>query len=118
MFCYETNFSVIEGDEIPIVGDRKQMPEDFLIHGYVWSQGYFPNDFFENAMTQDDGCSIEEPSVRVSRMHRCLWLARQLCEYFEYSRKGFALTALAQGHEKATPYNPFDLEDNSSGEDA
>lgn len=37
MLCDEMDFSVIEGDKIAIVGDRKQMTEDFLIHGYVWS---------------------------------------------------------------------------------
>ena len=77
MLCNDTDFSVIEGNKMPIVGDTKQLPEDFLVHGYIWSRGYFPNNFFENAMT-DDGCSVEEPSMDKSRAYRCLWLARQL----------------------------------------
>ena len=60
MLCDEMDFSVIEGDKIAIVGDRKQMTEDFLIHGYVWSQGYLRNDL-ENAIMQDYEFSTEEP---------------------------------------------------------
>lgn len=55
-----------------------QMPEDFLVHGYVWSQAYFPSDFFRNTMAPDKFLSIEEPSMRLSRVYRCLWLAREI----------------------------------------
>ena len=74
--CSDIDFGVVEYEEFPIMGDRKHMPEDFLIRGYVWSQGYFPDNFFEDA--EDDGHSIEVLSMRASRMHRCLWLGRQL----------------------------------------
>ncbi|OJJ81544.1 uncharacterized protein ASPGLDRAFT_27926 [Aspergillus glaucus CBS 516.65] len=71
MICSDTDFSVIECDEFPVADDRKNMPEDFLIRGQVWSQRYFPVDFFKDAMTEDDGRSIEVPSFRASRMYRC-----------------------------------------------
>lgn len=79
MLCDEMDFSAIESDKISIVGDRKQMPEDFLIHGYVWSQGYFPNNF-ENAITQDEEISTEGSSMGVSRVYLCLWLACHFCK--------------------------------------
>lgn len=80
MIRSDTDFSVIECDEFPVAENRKNMPEDFLIRGQVWSQRYFPVDFFKDAMTEDDGRSIEVPSFRASRMYRCLWLGRKLAK--------------------------------------
>ena len=78
MICSDTQFSAVECDEFPVAEGRKNMPEDFLIHGQIWSQHYFPVDYFKDAMAEDDGRSIEVPSLRASRMYRCLWLGRKL----------------------------------------
>lgn len=78
MACSDIDFSVIECDEFPIVGDRRHMPEDFFIHGYDWSQNYFPENFFKDAMTEDNGHLIEVPSMRASRIHWCLWMGHQI----------------------------------------
>ena len=78
MICSDTQFSAIECDEFPVAEGRKNMPEDFLIRGQIWSQHYFPVDYFKDAMAEDDGRSIEVPSLRASRMYRCLWLGRKL----------------------------------------
>ena len=80
MIHSDIDFGVIEGDEFPITQDRKNMPEDFLICGQVWSRCYFPVNFFKDAMTEDDGRSIEVPPLRASRTHRCLWLGHQLAK--------------------------------------
>lgn len=74
----DIDFGVIEYDEFPVTEDRKNIPEDFLIRGQVWSQYYFPANFFKDAMTEYDGRSIEVPSLSGSRIHRCWWLGRQL----------------------------------------
>ena len=74
MIHSSTDFPRMEGDELPIPEDRKQLPEDFLIRGQIWSQRYFPADFFEKSLPDDDGRSIEVPSLALSRMYRCLWL--------------------------------------------
>ena len=78
MICNDTDLSVINCDEFPVVGNRKNMPEDFLIRGQIWSQHYFPVDYFKDAMAEDDGRSIEVPSLRASRMYWCLWLGCKL----------------------------------------
>ena len=78
MICSDTEFSVIECDEFPVAEGERSMPEDFLICGQIWSQYYFPVDYFKDAMAEDDGRSIEVPSLRASRMYRCLWLGRKL----------------------------------------
>ena len=44
MIYSDTEFCVIECDEFPVAEDRKNMPENFLIRGQVWSQRYFPVD--------------------------------------------------------------------------
>lgn len=76
----DTDSYVIEREEMPALDDRKQMPEDFLMHGQLWSQHYYPADFFEKAPTEDDGRSIEMPSLGVSRVYRCLWLGVRIAK--------------------------------------
>ena len=64
MIRSDTDFSVIECDEFPAAEDRKCMPEGFLTCDQVWSQHYFSLDFFNDAMTKDDGRLIGVPSLR------------------------------------------------------
>ena len=80
MIRYDTDLSVINCDEFPVVGNRKNMPEDFLIRGQVWSQRYFAVNFFKDAILEDDGRLIEVPSLRTSRIYRCLWLGGKLAK--------------------------------------
>ncbi|BCR83540.1 uncharacterized protein ACHE_10942S [Aspergillus chevalieri] len=80
MIWSNIDFRVMERDEIPIVEDRKCFPEDFLFRGQVWSQRYFSADYFEGALAEDDGRSVEVLSLTVARMYRCLWLGVQLAK--------------------------------------
>ena len=80
MIRNDIDLGVIECDEFPVAGERKNKPEDFLIHGQVWSRCYFPVNFFKDAMTEDDGRSIEVPSLRASRTYWCLWLGCQFAK--------------------------------------
>jgi hypothetical protein len=74
----DTDSRIFEGPHFPTVEERKQLPEDFLIRGQLWSQLYFPPNFFENSLIEDEGRFIELPSLNVSRMYRCLWLGVQI----------------------------------------
>ncbi|ODM21095.1 hypothetical protein SI65_04148 [Aspergillus cristatus] len=81
MIWSNMDFRVMERDEIPVAEDRKCFPEDFLFRGQVWSQQYFSADYFEGALAEDDGRSIEVLSLTVARMYRCLWLGVQLAKF-------------------------------------
>ncbi|CAG8897865.1 unnamed protein product [Penicillium nalgiovense] len=81
LFSYNTVFSRIQDEKFPI-GEYEtapQLPEDFLIRGQVWSQFYYPNNFFKD--TSGYGISIDEmDSEEVVRRHRCLWLGVQIAK--------------------------------------
>lgn len=71
--------SMIEDDGFPFgnYGKTPQLPEDFLIRGQVWSQLYYPDNFFEDVSGY--GQPVDEiGSEEVVRKHRCLWLGVQL----------------------------------------
>jgi len=78
MLRSNTDLRVLERTEFPVADDRKCFPEDFLLRGQVWSQGYFPADHFKGAWAEDEGRTIEVPSLSMARMYRCLWLGVRL----------------------------------------
>lgn len=66
----------IEDDGFPSDdGVTRQLPEDFLIRGQLWSQLYFPDEFFDGA---PEGIDIEQPFAVISRKQRCLWIGVQI----------------------------------------
>ncbi|KAJ5182848.1 DNA/RNA-binding domain E.t1.c1-type [Penicillium capsulatum] len=74
------DMTTIEDSAFPLIQDAasNQLPEDFVIRGQAWSQLYYPPDFFEGALSEDDRPIIEEPSITIPRKHRCLWLGVRL----------------------------------------
>lgn len=76
------DISKIESESFPRVSDTipPQLFEDYLIRGQVWSQLYYPEDFFDDASTEDELPSIKEPSVVMSRRYRCLWLGFRIAK--------------------------------------
>ena len=84
----ETDLQPVESDDFPIVEEKKHIPEDFLIRGQLWSQRYYPDKFFEEAPTEDDGRSIEYPSLSITRTYRCLWLGVRLAKVCLFFKKG------------------------------
>ena len=72
----DTIIPKIENDSFPLLDDvtTQQLPEDFLIRGQAWSQLYYPENFFEDAPSEDERPIIEQPSTVIPRIHRCLWL--------------------------------------------
>lgn len=81
LFSHNTAFSRIQDEKFPI-GEYEtapQLPEDFLIRGQVWSQFYYPDNFFKDISGY--GVSIDEmDSEEVVRRHRCLWLGVQIAK--------------------------------------
>ena len=76
----KTDLQLVESDDFPIIEMKKHMPEDFLIRGQLWGQKYYPRGFFDNAPTEDDGRSIESPSLNITRTYRCLWLGAKIAK--------------------------------------
>ena len=70
----------IEAKEFPLQqsGTGRQLPEDFLIRGLVWSPYYFPTDFFDGQVVDEDERTLELPSHAAPRAERCLWLGHKL----------------------------------------
>ncbi|KAI9678451.1 MAG: hypothetical protein M1829_002049 [Trizodia sp. TS-e1964] len=62
----------------PSTGSGRPLPEDFSIRGQVWSQGYFPDRWFEDARVDDEERSLELPSMAEPRVQRILWLGVKL----------------------------------------
>lgn len=60
---------------VPIQSNMvEHLPEDFMLRGNVWSQLYYPENFFQNALQEDERPAIENAESRLSRVLRCLWL--------------------------------------------
>jgi hypothetical protein len=51
----------------------RPLPEDFAIRGQIWSQDYFPDGWFENAMVDDEERSLSSVNG-CTRAERILWL--------------------------------------------
>lgn len=70
----------IEGKEFPQQqsGTGRQLPEDFPMRGLVWASYYFPSDFFEGQVVDEDERTLELPSHAAPRAERCLWLGVRL----------------------------------------
>lgn len=62
----------------PIEGDDRPLPEDHLIRGQIWSQKYFPDDWFKDSEVDDEERSIEHASTVRVRAERVLWLSFRL----------------------------------------
>jgi hypothetical protein len=59
-------------------GTGRQLPEDFVMRGLIWAQHYFPADFFNGQIVDEDERNLELPSHAAPRAERCLWLGVQL----------------------------------------
>lgn len=64
----------------PPQGEEQPLPEDFLLRGQVYADGIFPLSWFENASTDLDERSIEQPFMTKQRALRVKWLGIQLAK--------------------------------------
>jgi hypothetical protein len=75
---YETH-SRIENDKFPLPAkdDLRPFPEDFAMRGLLWTDKYFPDQWFSDRI-DDEEKYLELPSMTAERKERILWLACQL----------------------------------------
>jgi hypothetical protein len=72
--------SRIENDKFPLPAkdDLRPFPEDFAMRGLLWTEKYYPNQWFSNDKIDDEEKYLELPSMTAERKERILWLACQL----------------------------------------
>ena len=72
----ENMTSRIWGDEFPEPSDGicRPLPEDFVLCGQLYCQTYFPKNWFQEAMIDDEKRALELPSMAAQRSERILWL--------------------------------------------
>jgi Est1 DNA/RNA binding domain len=70
----------VEGSDFPqsLSGTGRQLPEDFVMRGLVWSPYYLPAGFFEGQVVDEDERTLELPSHAAPRTERCLYIGVQL----------------------------------------
>ena len=61
-----------------ISGTGPQLPEDFAMRGWLWTQFYHPVGFFEGQVVDEEERALEPPSLTPPREERCLWLGVRL----------------------------------------
>ena len=59
-------------------GVGRPLPEDFVIHGQVYSQWYFPDGWFKETTVDDEECTQDPPSLAAPRAERILWLGMRI----------------------------------------
>ncbi len=52
----------------------RPLPEDFVLRGQIYSQSYFPKNWFQEARIDDEERALELPSMTALRVERILWL--------------------------------------------
>ena len=67
-----------EGFPKPSDGVGRPLPEDYILRGQVYSQDYFPRDWFQELMVDDEERTLELPSMAAPRVERILWLGMRI----------------------------------------
>ncbi|KAJ5280175.1 DNA/RNA-binding domain E.t1.c1-type [Penicillium angulare] len=99
----DTDFLNSQNEEFPVCDDgsgNRQLEEDFLIRGQVWSQLYYPEGFFYGAPSEEDRPATEVQKTIIPRQQRCVWLGVRIATFrrwITYSRdEGFVPTQFAR----------------------
>jgi hypothetical protein len=68
--------SRIENEKFPLPekGDIRPFPEDFAIRGLLWTDSYFPEEWFTNEKIDEEEKYHELASMTAERKERILWL--------------------------------------------
>ncbi|OAX78964.1 hypothetical protein ACJ72_06723 [Emergomyces africanus] len=105
--------SKLESPDIPIPADPdvRQLPEDFVIRGQIWTQYTYPEDFFDGTEIEDTTRTVELPSTRQARIERCLWYGHRIASFsrwiklFEYEGvQQFGLTSYGEKLERGAKH--------------
>ncbi len=62
----------------PVKDEGRPLPEDFIMRGQLYTQWYFPPDWFTAFMADDDERSHDMPSMAQPRKERMLWLGLRI----------------------------------------
>jgi len=70
------------------------------MRGQLWSQCYFPEDYFKEPLVDEEERALELPSMAAPRVERCLWLGYHIAALgrwltYDQSTRSFAPTPLA-----------------------
>lgn len=77
----------------PEEGLGRPLPEDFIMRGQLYSQWYFPETWFTDAMIDDDERSLDLPSMAEQRADRLFWLGHSIASVcLTTSASGIVLT--------------------------
>lgn len=68
-----TNFPGPEKSEPP-----HPLPEDYAMRGLIYTEGYFPPDWFNNDKIEVEARYLEPPSIVGKRLERILWIGRMI----------------------------------------
>ncbi|KAK8122103.1 hypothetical protein PG984_010773 [Apiospora sp. TS-2023a] len=71
------DYERIQSNEFPrpVKQLPRPFPEDFALRGLLWTEKYFPSDWFTNDKIDDDEKYFEVASMTDERKERILWLA-------------------------------------------
>ena len=67
-------------------GVGRPLPEDFALRGQMYTQSFFPENWFSNAMTNDEERLMEFPSLAAPRVERILWLGARIASVRTFCR--------------------------------
>lgn len=65
---------------LPRQPGSQPLPEDWDLRGLLWTEGLFPDGWFDDSLELDERSS-EQPSMTYERSERVLWLGRRLASY-------------------------------------
>ncbi|KAI9885192.1 MAG: replication factor C subunit 4 [Watsoniomyces obsoletus] len=75
----------LRGEAFPTPKDEKEqrrpLREDYAIVGQIWTEHYFPADWFTQAHVDDEERELELPSMAEPRQERVLWLAVRIASF-------------------------------------
>ncbi|KAF6225485.1 hypothetical protein HO133_009485 [Letharia lupina] len=70
----------------PEEGPGRPLPEDFVMRGQLYSQWYFPEAWFTDAMIDDDERTLDLPSMAKPRADRLFWLGHSIASAKKWIR--------------------------------
>jgi hypothetical protein len=86
----------IEDDNFPLPekDDVRPFPEDFAMRGLLWSENYFPTEWFTTEKIDEEEKYHERASMTTQRKERILWLACKIAKlgpWIKYDGQRFSV---------------------------
>lgn len=86
---------------LPVKDDVRPFPEDFALRGLLWSDGYYPDQWFSNDKIDDEEKYLEVASMTDDRKERILWLACRVASagswiYYDRNSRQFSTSPIEE----------------------